>query len=218
MENKDTERRIMDNLGLVSKESWKYAVKFAHGREAIESTQNELFNEGVVGLCVANERYDPSFGTKFSTYAVWWIKKFIFEYLNRFYGHTMLPFNSADADGSSDGVLDEKYDCGNDDVTEAESPMVPSTPRNPFAVEDMTEMVKSLISILTDRERYIITKHFGLDGETPMTFGEIGENLGITGQRVFSIEKRAMAKMRGAQPKEDVMELLADLNDTGSFY
>ena len=33
----------------------------------------DLFNEGVIGLCVAYDRFDPSKGAAFSTYAYQWI-------------------------------------------------------------------------------------------------------------------------------------------------
>jgi RNA polymerase primary sigma factor len=37
----------------------------------------DLFQEGVIGLMKAVERYDPELGLKFSTYAVWWIQQAI---------------------------------------------------------------------------------------------------------------------------------------------
>ena len=33
----------------------------------------ELFNEGVIGLCTAYNKYDPKAGSAFSSYAYYWI-------------------------------------------------------------------------------------------------------------------------------------------------
>lgn len=41
----------------------------------------DLVQEGYIGLMKAQERYDPTFGTKFSTYATWWVKQSIREAL-----------------------------------------------------------------------------------------------------------------------------------------
>jgi RNA polymerase primary sigma factor len=37
----------------------------------------DLISEGNIGLMKAAERFDPGFGAKFSTYAMWWIKQAI---------------------------------------------------------------------------------------------------------------------------------------------
>jgi RNA polymerase primary sigma factor len=42
----------------------------------------DLVNEGSVGLIEASRRYDPGRGTKFSTYAVWWIRRSILKALS----------------------------------------------------------------------------------------------------------------------------------------
>ena len=41
----------------------------------------DLINEGNIGLAIAVDKYNPSKGAKFSTYAIWWIKQKILRYL-----------------------------------------------------------------------------------------------------------------------------------------
>lgn len=45
----------------------------------------DLKQEALMGLLVAWERFDPSKGTQFSTYAVYWIKKHILQALDKEY-------------------------------------------------------------------------------------------------------------------------------------
>ena len=43
--------------------------------------QLDLIQEGNVGLLQSLKRYDPSKGTRFGTYAAWWIKAYILRYI-----------------------------------------------------------------------------------------------------------------------------------------
>lgn len=65
------------------------------------------------------------------------------------------------------------------------------------------DILKSL-SILNERERDIIIKHFGLNNETALTLEEIGKSYGITRERVRQIESAAIRKLKS----DDVRELL----------
>ncbi len=58
---------VMRNQGLVGKVARRY---FDTGL-AFE----DLMQEGQIGLIKAADRYDPEQGTRFSTYAVWWIRQ-----------------------------------------------------------------------------------------------------------------------------------------------
>lgn len=53
----------------------------------------DLVNEGNIGLIMAVNRYDPTTGFKFISYAVWWIQKAILDYLNRYGKIIRLPSN-----------------------------------------------------------------------------------------------------------------------------
>ena len=57
------------------------------------------------------------------------------------------------------------------------------------------EQLRALLSRLTDRERDVVRARFGFDGESQKLV-EIGEELGISAERVRQIEERALAKLR----------------------
>lgn len=60
---------VMRNQGLVGKVARRY---FDSGLSF-----DDLMQEGQIGLIKAGERYDPKRGTRFSTYAVWWVRQAI---------------------------------------------------------------------------------------------------------------------------------------------
>jgi RNA polymerase primary sigma factor len=54
-----------------------------------------------------------------------------------------------------------------------------------------------LLSVLSERERTILSLHYGLDGEE-LSRRQIAERLGISERRVKDIERRALSKLRRA--------------------
>lgn len=69
--------------------------------------------------------------------------------------------------------------------------------RDPEEEQYNKEKILVLLSKLSQRERYIITKLFGLDGEE-MEMIDIAEELGITRERVRQIREKAITIMQHA--------------------
>ena len=55
--------------------------------------------------------------------------------------------------------------------------------------------LENTLSILSERERKIIELYFGLGG-TPLTLEEIGEDYGLTKERIRQIKEKALRKLR----------------------
>lgn len=56
----------------------------------------DLINEGNIGLMHATRKFDPEYGTRFITYAVWWIRQAIMHALAAWGGAVRLPMKQAD--------------------------------------------------------------------------------------------------------------------------
>ena len=66
-----------------------------------------------------------------------------------------------------------------------------------IAVEKVwSEEIQNTLSILDDRQRQIITLHFGLDGNEPRTLQEVADIIGCTRQNIKSTEIRILRKLR----------------------
>jgi len=60
----------------------------------------------------------------------------------------------------------------------------------------LQEELIDLLSHLKPREMELLSKRFGLDGESPMKLKEIGEQLGISRERVRQVEQVALRKLK----------------------
>jgi RNA polymerase sigma-32 factor len=61
----------------------RLAVKIAMGYRGYGLPVAEIISEGNVGLLLALNRFDPEMGFRFATYAVWWIRASIQDYILR---------------------------------------------------------------------------------------------------------------------------------------
>jgi RNA polymerase primary sigma factor len=59
------------------------------------------------------------------------------------------------------------------------------------------EQVRALLGTLSDRERAVLRSRYGLEGPE-QSLREVGDRLGLSGERVRQIEQRALGKLRSA--------------------
>jgi RNA polymerase sigma-32 factor len=61
----------------------RLAISMASKYRRYGASMSDLIQEGAIGLMKAAERFDPDRGVRFSTYAVWWIKASIQDFVMR---------------------------------------------------------------------------------------------------------------------------------------
>lgn len=68
-------RTIISLNNEIASANLKLVIKFAKDYQHVGVPLSDLIQEGNIGLMRAIEKFDPSKGLKFTTYAVWWIKQ-----------------------------------------------------------------------------------------------------------------------------------------------
>jgi RNA polymerase primary sigma factor len=68
------------------------------------------------------------------------------------------------------------------------------------------QWVSNLMVILEEREKEIIIRRFGIGKQERLTLEEIGEEFGVTRERIRQLEQRAMRKLRRRLSKMNFLE------------
>ncbi len=164
---------VQSNLRLV--------VSIAKRHVASSDDFFSLISDGNMSLIRAVEKFDYSRGNKFSTYASWAIMKNFartipseFKHRDRFRTTTEELFLA---------TQDERMD--------------------PYAEETVQRSrqreLSKILDRLDEREQKIITARFGLGrGSEPLTLKEVGDEMGVTKERIRQLEVRALMKLREA--------------------
>ena len=94
------------------------------------------------------------------------------------------------------------------------------TNRTQYQLEDLRAMIEASLEILRkDRDREILSKRHGILGNEPQTLEQIGQQMGITRERVRQIEKAALTRIRQEEELNPALtkEVLAVLNNKGGI-
>lgn len=201
------ERLVKSNL--------RFAVKIANTYKKCGLDVEDLINEANIGLMEAASRFNPECGTRFITYAVWWIKSCVHKAIRetskgiRFPAHMYKEMQSPDWNFLS---LDEAVKCSESDsvpryaLVEDERIL---TSEEEFENASAVSEVHFLLECLTEKERRIISMRYGLGNIEPMSLSEVSKEVGCCRERVRQIEACALQKMRAAYAKTDVINGLA---------
>jgi RNA polymerase primary sigma factor len=226
------ETLVRSNLRLVVNIAKKYA-----GRGGM--TLGDLIEEGNLGLIKAVDYFDPNRGTRFSTYAAWWIKQsiksaqlsdirpvhvpgYMIGLINQWrhisaelenklgrkpdvdeMAEVMhLPFKKAKVIFETVNVLGSVRDNQQSDNSDEDQILEQALsndgngkPEDELVEDEETAKAVCLLEKIDSREAVVLRLHYGLDGNPPMAFKEIGEKLDLTRERIRQIQHEALTKL-----------------------
>jgi RNA polymerase sigma-32 factor len=224
----------------------RLVAKIAMGYRGYGLPVSDLISEGNIGLMKAVKKFDPDMGFRLSTYAIWWIKASITEYvlkswsmvkmgtvasqkklffsLRRMKNQLKIYDNGELSDEqalqisaavgatqeevqhmnrrlhSRDFSLNAPLSQTDDGVAEFQDTLVDERPSPEALVGEReelgvrSEMLERALAELPERERHILIERRLKDD--PVTLEELGEEYGISRERIRQLEVRAFDKVQ----------------------
>ena len=181
LNNKDKtarEKLIEHNLRLV-----------AHVVKKYETTRNDiddLISIGIIGLIKGIDTYSYKYNTRLATYCA------------RCIDNEILMHFRSDKKNNKNISIDESvgYDKDGNEITFMD---ILKTPKPDFIedihIQNNIKLLGEYMNVLSDREKNIIIKRYGLNNTKELTQKEIAKELNISRSYVSRIEKRALTKL-----------------------
>lgn len=168
---------IEHNLRLVSHIVKKYNLK---------EDSDDLISIGIIGLIKGIDSFSPTKGNKLTTYCA------------RCIDNEILMYFRNNKKNNANISLDEQigYDKDGNEISLLD---ILKTPNLDYVedinLKDNIHLLEKYLCILSDRERIIIYKRYGLYNYDELTQKEIAKELNISRSYVSRIEKRALTKL-----------------------
>lgn len=161
----------------------RLVVSIAKRHSGMTNNLFDLISDGNMSLIRAVEKFDYSRKNRFSTYASWAIMKNYTRAISdeQRYHKKFVPLeNEANVERE-----EEEYDQAEFERTQ----------------NRQQRRVAEVLKCLTPREQQIIIRRFGLDRNyAPMTLKQVGQELGVTKERIRQLEILALNKLRQMNP------------------
>ncbi len=226
----------------------RFVVSIANRYRNTGVSFGDLVNQGNLGMIGAAKRFDPTRGVKFISYAVWWIRQSMVQFLSEQSGTVKLPVKQAtlmykinntmeslaQKHGHEPQTLDvaELLNIPLADVENIlrvsrnylslEAPMRGSDtkcfrdvlPCNGPKVEEilfkrvLSSTLREMLQSLSDREAYIVSMRYGLEGDNVKTLDDLAKEVGVSRERVRQIEVRSLEKLRVASDEKSLRDFL----------
>ena len=188
----------------------RFVVSVAKQYQHQGLTLTDLIDEGNIGLIKAAQKFDETRGFKFISYAVWWIRQSILQAIAEQSRIVRLPKIAQSMQADSHHVsIDAPFQDGEDNcMLDVMASGDDSRTDRQVDHESMAQELNTVLQkVLKEREITIIRECFGI-GCHEKGLEEIGDQLGLTRERVRQIREKSIAKLRDSGNARILMKYL----------
>lgn len=154
----------------------------------------DLVQEGNIGLIMASQEYNEEMGCTFSTFATPYIRRAILSAIENDSRLVRRPHDKQNGFVWNDS-LDAPIDDDEGNVSTKADFLAGDMDIND-EFDELTAILSASLDKLTERERHIVTKVYGIGTDVPMGYKTLADELGMSEERVRQIHMGALKKMR----------------------
>ena len=186
----------------------RFAIQVARQYQGMGLELEDLIGFANVGLFEAAERFDTTRNVKFITFAVWYIRAELQKALNDLSRTVRIPSHRTATEEY--GVKSIHTPVGDDENSEtyADRFLEAETTKSAREMSDLKFDIDRALAQLKPKQEEALRRNYGLGFEYAQSMEQIGEEMGITNERVRQLVRRAeldLAKVPGIQLLEQYL-------------
>lgn len=218
---RETKSQIVRNK--IAESNMRFVLKTALEYKSSKVSIEDLIAAGSTGMIKAIDKFDYTRGTRFITYANYWVKSYIVSAINQ-HKHTIhIPWNKvvaavkaqkkdnallSDLDREAMAIMatnsknvsldssinkDSKYTFA-DVITDHKTDIQ--------CTSDIDNVVSQLTACLPENEKQVLCETYGINTDKPHSLREIGASMGFSHSRIKQLRDQALRRVKKYTSKE----------------
>ena len=217
----ETKSQLVRNQ--IAESNMRFVLKTVLEYKSSKVSIEDLIAAGSTGMIKAIDQFDYTRGTRFITYANFWIKSYIVSAIN-LHKHTIhIPWNKvvaavkaqkkdnaklSDLDREAMAVMATNYtnvsldSTINKDSTHTFAEVITDHKNDIQCTSDIDDVVSLLTACLPENEKQVLCETYGVNTDKPQSLREIGASMGFSHSRIKQLRDQALRRVKKYTSKE----------------